>query len=346
MSTAVHSHCQFFPLKEVWIGGVYPDHFYEHLGSQAHDAFSFIAETTRQDFQRLRKIIESFGITVVEPKFDRVDDYLDCDGRLLKPPISPCDLALALGNTLYVKKEYPSGIQPYQHALDRYGHQNVKIINRESDDPWAWVEFASVVRAGRDLYIDYLPRNPNSKQAIYQVAESLKDRYRIHVSNTGDHSDGVFCPIKNKHIITSHYRTHYKQTFPDWEIFQLRKPALSRVMLLNTARKWWLPGVDYAHFNNLIIANAESWLGSPHETVFDVNILVIDDKNIVCGAYNEKAFRYFESIGVTPHIAEIKSQYFWDAGIHCLTSDIYRHGDLIDFWPERGHNGIYTVSEW
>lgn len=347
MNNVIHSHCQTDPLKEVWIGGVYPSHFYQHLGSKAHDLFSQISEITQSDFCRLRKTIEKFGITVVEPKFDQVDHYLDHDDRLLKPPISPCDLALTLSNRLYVKNEYPSKIQPYQHAIDRYqnNHQDVVIIDRESDDPWAWVEFASVVRAGRDLYIDHL-KNNSSKQAIYKVANELKEHYRIHISDTGDHSDGIFCPVKPGNIVATHYRKNYKNTFPDWEVFQLNPPMPTNFKNLRTWEKWWLPGIDYGHFNQMIIDNAESWLGNPHETVFDVNILVIDNHNIVCGAYNEKAFKYFESIGITPHLVEIKSRYFWDAGIHCLTSDIHRTGELVDFWPDRGNNGIYTINEW
>lgn len=349
MSRIVHSNCQVDPLKEVWIGGVYPEHFYEHLGSKAQDLFSRLAEITQQDFKRLRSTVESFGITVVEPKFDRVDDYIDDQDRLLKPPISPCDLALTLADTLYVKKEYPSGVQPYQHAIDQYllNNQQIHTIDRESDDPWAWVEFASVVRMGRDVYIDHLPHNQQSKQAIYKVADLLKDQYRVHISNTGDHSDGVFCPVKPGFIVTSHYRKRYMKTFPNWDVFQVVPENIPNgVRGLQTWKKWWLPNVDYGHFNQLIIDNAEHWLGNPHETVFDVNILVIDEKNIVCGAYNEKAFKHFESIGITPHVVEFKSRYFWDAGMHCLTSDIYRTGSLTDFWPDRGNNDIYPITEW
>lgn len=348
MNGIVNSHCQTHPLQEVWIGGVYPSHFYEHLGAQAHDVFSQLAEITQADFKRLRTTIEQFGVHVVEPEFDKIDDYIDDQDRLLKPPVSPCDLALTLANTLYVKTEYSSGVQPYQRAIDRYlkNNQNVHIINRTTDDPWAWVEFASVVRAGRDLYIDHWPDSQDSKNAIYQVAHALKDQYRVHISNTGDHSDGVFCPVKPGNIVTSHYRKRYEKTFPEWEVFHLSNRRPSNIKELETWKKWWLPGVDYGHFNDQIVTNAQHWLGNPHETVFDVNMLVIDEKNIVCGAYNENAFRHFESIGITPHVVEIKSRYFWDAGIHCLTSDIYRSGHIEDFWPHRGPCGIYTISEW
>jgi hypothetical protein len=109
--------------------------------------------------------------------------------------------------------------------------------------------------------------------------------------------------------------------------------------------KWWVPGIDYTHFNDGVLSVAESWLGNPNETVFEVNMIVVDDKNIVCAAQDDRAFKFFESIGVTPHVVNFRTCAFWDAGLHCLSSDVYREGGEIDYWPDRGPNGIYRVSE-
>lgn len=344
----ISSHSQWQPLKEVWIGGTYPADFYQHLGPRVHDVFAKITEITNKDFDRLAKVIEDLGITVVRPKFDRVDDYLDEHDNLLKPPISPCDIALTLGDTLYLMPQYPSGIDPYQHAINSYlsNAQNVHIIDRSTPEPWAWIVFASVVRAGRDILIDCLPSIPQSKDSAMAVAAHLSKNYRVHLSATGDHNDGVFCPIKPGHIFTSHYRNVYDESFPGWEVFHLNDTTPKNIQHLGTHHKWYLPGVDYGHFNKEICRIAETWIGNPQETVFEVNMLVIDDKNIICGAYDEQAFRYFESIGVTPHLVEFQSRYFWDAGIHCLTSDIHRSGQQEDYWPDRGSNGIYQITEW
>jgi hypothetical protein len=346
--TTVSSHSQFQPLKEVWIGGTYPTQFYTHLGNKAHDIFAKITEITEKDFNRLEKTINNLGVTTVRPKFTRVDDYLDEQDHLLKPPVSPCDFALTLADTLYISPQYTSGVDPYQHALDQYraDNQHVHIIDRATPEPWAWVTFASVVRAGRDILIDYDPKITKSKLYAQQVAETLSQNYRVHLSGTGDHNDGVFCPIQPGHIMTSHYRQVYKESFPGWSVFHLPDTTQARVKQFGTNQKWWLPDIDYGHFNSSIISVAENWLGSPHETVFEVNMLVIDEKNIVCGAYNELAFKHFESLGITPHLVEFESRLFWDAGIHCLTSDIHRLGSCEDYWPERGDNGIYIINEW
>lgn len=344
----ISSHSQWQPLHEVWIGGTYPADFYQHLGGKSHDIFAKITEITEKDFDRLAKVLGSLGVRVVRPRFGKIDDYLDEQDHLLKPPISPCDIALTLGDTLYLMPQYTSGVDPYQHAVDEYlGHgQKIHVIDRGTPEPWAWMIFASVVRAGRDILIDYVPSIPESKKYTLLVAEELGENYRVHLSGTGDHNDGVFCPIRPGHIFTSHYRKVYDSSFPGWEVFHLPDTTYKNLKHLGIANKWYLPGIDYGHFNREILTVAETWLGYPQETVFEVNMLVVDEKNIICGAYDEQAFKYFESLGITPHLVEFQSRYFWDAGIHCLTSDIHRSGPCEDYWPNRGANGIYHITEW
>lgn len=344
----ISCHSQFQPLQEVWIGGTYPEKFYSHFDAKSQDIFGRITEITSKDFDTLATAIENLGVRVIRPKFDRVDDYLDSQDRLLKPPISPCDFALALGNTLYIIPQYESGIDPYQHAIDQYiaAGQSVHKVNRDGSDPWAWIVFASVVRAGRDVLIDYDPKHEFYSKSAKAVAESLHDRFRVHLSRTGDHNDGIFCPIRPGVIFTSHYRKVYDQSFPGWSVHTIPNTLYKNRQVLGTHSKWYLPGADFGHFNANIVKCAETWLGHPWETVFEVNMLVIDANNVVCGAYDEQVFGEFEKLSITPHLVDFQSRYFWDAGIHCLTSDIYRLGPKEDYWPGRGPNGIFQITEW
>jgi hypothetical protein len=344
----VSSHSQWQPLKEVWVGGTYPADFYQHLGNKSHDIFAKITEITNKDFDNLTDTLEKLGVTVVRPQFDRIDDFLDEHDHLLKPPVSPCDIALTLGDTLHLMPQYTSEVNPYQRAVDDYRQagQKIHVIDRATPEPWAWMIFASVVRAGKDILIDYQPNIPESKKYTYLVAQELAKDYRVHLSGTGDHNDGVFCPIRPGHIFTSHYRKVYDSSFPGWSVFHLPDTTYKNLQHVGIADKWYLPGVDYGHFNADIMAVAEQWLGNPQETVFEVNMLVVDEKNIICGAYDEMAFQYFESLGITPHLVEFQSRYFWDAGIHCVCSDIHRSGGREDYWPERGDSGIYYITEW
>jgi hypothetical protein len=134
----------------------------------------------------------------------------------------------------------------------------------------------------------------------------------------------------------------YQKTFPGWEVVYLPGQSWARVkpfLKLKEKNKgrWWIPGFEH---DNAVIDCIEQWLshwtGFVEETVFDVNMLVIDEKNVVCNNYNEQVFAAFERHGVTPHIVNFRHRYFWDGGLHCITSDLHREGVQKDYFPERG----------
>ena len=74
------------------------------------------------------------------------------------------------------------------------------------------------------------------------------------------------------------------------------------------------------------------WVTYVEESVFDVNMLVVDKNNVICNGYNKKVFDAFERHDVTPHIVNFRHRYFWDGGLHCITSDISRVGEMKTFF--------------
>lgn len=338
----ISSHTGFQPLKEVWLGDSYPDNFFEQLkNSKLRDLCLNINEKTKQDLNKIEKLIESFDVKVCRPKFESVDHYLDEQGNLLKPPITPRDWAFVLGSTLYVLPEYSSGVQPFASDIKRYieNKQNVKILDRFSATPqdWCWVVFPGFVRLGRDLFIDYDPNRVEENKAIQNIAKTLAKSYRVHLGTEGDHSDGVFCPVRPNTIVSSHYRSDYSKGWPGWQTINLPDTTPARN---GENGKWWVPGVDLGHFNDQMLYNIRSWLGNYSETVFEVNMLVIDEKNVLVLAYDDYVCLELEKLGITCHVVDFRTRGFWDGGLHCLTLDIHRLGECIDYWPDRGPFGI------
>jgi hypothetical protein len=180
------------------------------------------------------------------------------------------------------------------------------------------------------------------------VARQLSRSHRVHLSQTGDHNDGVFNPLKPGHIFSTSYIKTYDQTFPGWQVFWVNKTKNKENFVYNPPAhmKWWLPGVNFAHYNREILKIADSWLGNPHESIFEVNIIIVDENNIITNLQNEETLKYFESVDVTPHIVDFAAAYFWDSGLHCLSSDIFRTGESADYWPEREKTGIFPIKEW
>ena len=50
-----------------------------------------------------------------------------------------------------------------------------------------------------------------------------------------------------------------------------------------------------------------------------------------------------EQEGITCHVVPWRTRGFWDGGIHCITLDVRRRGELTDYFPDRIPTG-YTVK--
>lgn len=340
----ISSHTGFQPLKEVWLGDCYPASWYDQFDSSTRDVFYQITELTKHDLARFEKKLQELGVKTHRPNFQRRDDYCDYQGRLCKPPITPRDWAMVLGDTLYVIPQYEQSFTGFDMVIDDYRlhNQKVQVLDRSEPDPMCFLPFPSTVRVGKDLFVDFHDNGPNS-QHVHQVCQMFAQQYRVHVSHTGDHHDGVFCPVAPGQIFSTHYRKAYGQTFPDWQVFWLEDTTRHRIYNGRNGR-WWVDGIDLQVHNESILKYASDWIGNFQETVFEVNMLVIDEKNVCCIVEDPAGFRRLEELGITPHVIDFRTRGFWDGGLHCLTVDIHRLGEQPDYWPLKGPTGIYTYA--
>lgn len=200
---------------------------------------------------------------------------------------------------------------------------------------------AMVSRIGRDLYFATEEYNADIKKQK-QILDLEFINTRNHVVNTGGHGDGTYCPVCPGLIVSLRDVPTYAETFPGWEVVYLPGQSWNTVKpfldLKNKNRgKWWIPGFEH---DQSVIDTVETWLGHwtgyVEETVFDVNMLIIDPKNVMVFNYNKQVFDAFERYGITPHIVPFRHRYFWDGGIHCVTLDLHREGVMRDYFPERG----------
>ena len=329
----IESFTGFQPLEEVWIGGVYPEKFYQHLPNEVEDMLCKITEKTTTAFNTLEKKLQSLGVIVRKPHFkNSVDCYLDQFDNLIKPPVAPRDWAITLGNELWI---IPQGykLQPYAHVINeyiRYG-EKVEILDR-SKDPRAWLEFPGIVRAGTRIIVDTCSSTDSVVQEnIQRAIKYLEKDYKVILTREGAHLDGVFCPIKQGYIFSSHWGNVdlYKKTFPNWNVFWKEKNLSN-----GYNGRWWVEENNFYSpiFNKYIEEKASNWVGNASETVFEVNILVIDEKNIICLAHDEHSFEQMSKIGIEPHVIDFPTRGFWDGGIHCITVDIRRSGGKQNYF--------------
>ena len=304
------------------------------------------------------------------------------NGRWQVPPMTPRDYSVMIGNDFYMHQttftnvynkikdpswpdcntwsefyQLPKWIQDEcfdLHKIDKtepnyYTYEFYENIVEHVRGQGNKIEFeviqdvngAMASRIGKDLYFG----TSTYDQHIPPYKAMLEQRFpnnRIHVVNTGGHSDATYCAVCPGLIISLNDVPTYADTFPDWEVVYLPGQsweAIHEFTDLKTKNngRWWIPGFEY---DDDVVDTVEQWLnhwtGYVEETVFDVNMLIIDPKNVMVFNYNKQVFDALDRYGITPHIVPFRHRYFWDGGVHCVTSDLHREGTQQDFFPQRG----------
>jgi len=333
MTYSVYQHWD--PLKVCAVGRSYPPEFYSWITvPHVRSLFEKIAQETEEDYQNIIRKLQSFGVKIVRTDIpDNVDLCRAIDGRVSPPPMCPRDYTVMIGDKFYITE---SAKNLYYNSILNEVQAQENVIIHHND----YVNGSVISRLGKDLYFgtdDY-----NQDQSI--LKQTINTRFtntRNHIINTGGHSDGTYCPVAPGLIISLNDVPTYADTFPGWEVIYLPGQSWEAVqpfldLKKKNKGKWWIPGFEY---DQDVVDVVETWLGHwtgyVEETVFDVNMLIIDPKNVIVFSYNKQVFNAFDRYGITPHIVPFRHRYFWDGGIHCVTSDLHRQGTMQDFFPQR-----------
>ena len=335
------------PLKVCIVGRSYPPEFYSWINiPHVRDLFEKIAIETEEDYQRIIAKLESFGVEVLRPTIspEPQHSYMPWASKYRAPPMNPRDFSVMIGNTFIESLHCGPVVTGYEHIIQQVRQQGNTVI---SNEPMGATRFdrdavngAMIARIGKDLYFGTNSYDQDQTE-LKQEINKLFPNTRNHVLNTGGHTDGTFCPVCPGLIVSLWDGPTYADTFPGWEVVDLPGQSWEQVMPFldlktKNAGKWWIPGFEN---DNDVIEVVEQWLshwtGYVEETVFDVNMLMIDLKNVMVFNYNKKVFDALERYGITPHVVPFRHRYFWDGGIHCVTSDLHRAGTMQDYFPKR-----------
>lgn len=313
------------PLKKVCLGKSYPPEFYNDIkNSQVRDTLIKIAEETEQDYLKIESTLQELNVNVLRPtiKNKSIMEFVGQNGELNaenaksctlipRPPMQPRDSQLIVDRCLIasnseIKKFYLKGYEKSQIDFD--------------------APYCTVI--GRDIIVD--------KRDQPFLDPYIKKRFPDHTVtyvDIGGHNDAVYAPLKPGVILSTYHNTNYVNTFPNWEVFYIENQSWNAVKTWRALKhqnkgKWWLPGEeankDFINFVNTWLTN---WVGFVEETVFDVNCLMINDSTVLVNNYNRQVFEFFKKHKIEPIITPFRHRFFWDGGIHCITSDLYREGE-------------------
>ena len=345
------------PLEEIWLGDVWPEKFYDDLDSEVRDSFYQLTEWTKYDLNIIQRKLEELGVVVRRPEFDLNNQDLYRDpktNKLYKPPIVPRDNHCVIGDKLYFALYEDQ--KSWHPVLDNYNKDNVVYCGNSSDGKIkgamkTGIMSANTARVGKDIIFDNLQAKTKEEllelyhDFVTNVLPEFEKDYRVHFTTNGGHSDACFATLKPGLLMSTRYFTEYDLFFPSWDRINLRSPTYQNNRVSNFSPKynfdkWRTPGRDFPQINEYVEKHCADWIGDYTETYFEVNIVMIDEKNMLCMGTHDELFRDLERHGITCHVVPFRTRTFWDGGLHCITLDIRRNSSMKDYFPEREATGL------
>ena len=327
----IKGYCTFHPLKHCLIGSGFKTEWFKDLSiyknNKIMDPIKRIAEETEEDYQILEKILNDADVKTYRSFLDI--DKVGSLKNIFKPPINPRDHFAVIGEKIYACSQ---GVPGYADILKQIDRKNIDIFKTTGG-----ISTATICRVGKDIWWDIGLQLPKDIVEKYKKIWT-NEGFRVHTSNRDYHSDGAFCVVKPGCIVSLNDIQDYKTEFPNWEVLYLPDQSWDKVnpfikMRNKVGGRWWLKGEEHNdELINFVNTWLYDWVGYVEETVFDVNMLSLDENTIICNNYNKKAFEFFKKHKVEPIVFNFRHRYFWDGGVHCITQDLYREGTMEDYF--------------
>lgn len=332
--------CKWHKLKTVMLGNLFLPEFFDSVkNDKIKSALKQITEETHENLANYEAVLKSFGCQVIRPYLDpksSIEDYAYHNKvqRVPRPPLQPRDAHVVIGNQMY----YGVGDHPaLNKAVKRYNSNVVDLPGLNCEAP-------NFTLVGKDLYADLGSSRLDRSKITTEHLETIKKinpEIRVNQLTVGGHTDGCFHTLKKGAILSLHDIQRYENTFPGWDVCYLPNQSWHLVegftkMKAVVGGKWWVPGQeDNKDFIFFVETWLEDWVGYCEESVFDVNVLMLDEHNVCVSNYNKEAFDFFKKHKIEPTIVPWKHRYFWDGGLHCITLDLYREGKMENYFPDR-----------
>jgi len=360
------------PLKVCMLGNHYAPEFFNGCDTKASDPLKRICEETLEDLDGFKTILQQFGVQVIQPELDPNERFLDNPHRYPRGPLQPRDAQLVLGNDCYITgNDHPSiakKLDEYSTTKNLkeqmfYTRENYEVFAGEDYPPYeeyranfqnkdffpdfVWEELqtdtpalissATAFMIGTKLYLG----DDNMEQLMDVVSEFMPaiNHFDTTIVKMIGHSDGNFHPIKPGAILSLHNVQTYSETFPGWDVCYLPDESWEKIegfwkLKQKNQGKWWLAGEeDNTEFTHFVETWLSDWVGYVEETVFDVNVLMLDANHCcVSNPNNEQVNAFFKKHKVEAVYVPWRHRYFWDGGLHCITLDLYREGTQKDYF--------------
>ena len=305
------------PLKKVLLGSVItPSSLKRSLKKPIPKFIEKVLEETQEDLGEIKKTYESLGVEVLSyPVEDHGHAGLSIDVR---------NGFIVVDDQMYITLNLG-------HLTDFYDSIDNKkfLVDKGGYCP--------------NIYIhdDYAILDRLDENAYRYWRQELGQKRKIITAFNEGHSDGIYCNVADRIWLTNGNVLNFKKYWPNIPVMELSTTNSGMV-------NHWKPYMDYreklelektksrymVHKHELSPSDLEfvddyleNWVGYCEETIFDINMSIIDKNNVMAISQNSLVYDKLESLGVKVHKVPLRHKAFWDAGLHCITNDLVRKKD-------------------
>lgn len=330
-------------LTEIIVGSTYDiDSFKDNDDSEFVDSLSKILEETEQDFRSLSNVFASAGVKVHRPNKMSLssEKTRNWESKFPYPAICPRDHHIVYGDRILKTyggdcNRYTEGDYYIDIMLEKFqeGRNFVSMPapilqsqyqHYETMEPQIMYHAANIIKCG-DAVLYSTPYNDINERSFdargtYSGLDWVKrnlpeDTRFIEVKEPG-HIDGTIALIKPGLLLTWD-KTKIPEPLRDWDYIELDAWDLPE----------WFHEMRQHHFYKEKVKDwLGHWIGHVDETVFDLNVVSIDENTVVTNGYSKRIADKLREHGVEMIPFDFRHKYFWDSGLHCVTLDLSREG--------------------
>jgi len=340
----MHAYNEFDPLKVCIVGSCYSKDYAEAIPDPTvRNSLSRIFDETCEDLAALSDLLITNGVEVLRPELPMlVDEFKAASKRaqqLTIPPLHMRDWIITLDDTTCFFHHF-DGTFNIKRELESRG-QKTWLIQGEYEPR---LDGSCIAKIGRDIIFDSTDFFgwEGINKIIKGTGLDVKDKFKLHTLATDGHCDGVFAAVNPGVLLTTYHvdDTAYDM-FRGWKRYNVHDPSSAQLHEFKKfSQKNGVNGRYFvsqlnepAKFASFVDTYLTDWVGYVEETVFEVNCLVIDRKNIIVSNHHPVVWQMCDEHGITPHIVKLRHKWFFDGGLHCFTSDVHRDGTLESYIP-------------
>ena len=268
---------------------------------------------TQEDLDQIKCIYQSLGVEVLTYDIEDIDRAGDS--------MNVRDNFIVIDDQMFITDRVPA-LEPLYQSVD-----NKTFCEHVGD-------YCPNIYIHEDYAIlDHLPMD-----AFYHFRKLLSPKRKIITAFNEGHTDGVYCNVADKIWLTNGNVLPYEKHWPgtpvmelsttndgeinDWQEFDRLMQARE---LSKTKGGWFIYNHELTPEDiSFTESHLKDWTGYCEETLFDINMSIIDHENVLAISQNSLVYERLESLGVKVHKVPFRHRFFWDGGLHCITNDLVR----------------------